>query len=67
MNLPVELAGKYELVDWVGGSRQWFGSRFRTVDLDTLNEKQAESLIKKGFPRLRRKDAKPTTAKSDKQ
>lgn len=51
--LPTDVAKKYELVDWKGGSRQVFG-RFGVVDLNTLTVKQAEKLVRMGFPKLRK-------------
>lgn len=52
--LPKEISDKYELVDWVGGHRQNFGS-FGDIDLSQLTEQQVERLISKGFKKIRKK------------
>lgn len=48
------IANEFELVDWVGGYTQLFG-KFGKVNITTLTKRQAERLIKMGFPKLRKK------------
>ena len=55
--LPPEVAEKIEVINWTGGHRQVFG-RFGTVDLSTLTIQQAESLIARGFSKLKKRPVK---------
>lgn len=52
VKLPDDVAAKYELVNWVGSPRQIFG-QLGLVDLNTITLKRAESLVNKGFKKLR--------------
>lgn len=61
---PKDLAAKYELVNWVGGHIQNFG-QYGTIDLSKLTEHKVESLIHRGFKRIRRIE-KTSTSNSDK-
>jgi len=71
--LPKHLAETYALKDWPGQSpRQFFGPKWRLVDLNTLTPAQADSLIRKGFPYLERlpekkKSSPPKDAPEDKK
>jgi len=65
LNLPAEVAAKYDLVNWVGGHRVNFGP-FGLIDLNTITLAQADRLHEKGFTKLKLKKEKPkTTAKTD--
>lgn len=64
--LPKELQGKYELVNWPGrGTRQIFGPYFRVVDLTKLTEQKAERLIQMSFPYLKKIEKKKEAKTSD--
>jgi len=52
--LPEAVAEHFELVDWKGGPRQAFG-RFGVVDLRTITLQRANSLVQRGFGKLRRR------------
>lgn len=53
IKIPKHLEDTHRLKDWPGQSlRQFFGARFRLVDLNTLTPEKADLLIKKGFPYL---------------
>lgn len=51
-SLPKPVAEKYELVNWKGGAKQYFGS-FGTVDLEKLTVQRADRLVAMGFTKLR--------------
>lgn len=55
--LPPEVAEKIEVINWTGGHRQVFG-RFGTVDLKTMTVSYAESLIARGFTKLKKRPVK---------
>lgn len=60
-----DTAAKFETVGWVGGSKQIFG-KFGKVDLAKVTPAQAESLVKRGFKKIRpisEKAVKPTDGK----
>lgn len=64
--LPADTSAKYEVVDWVGSHRQIFG-RFGVIDLKNLSPRQAGSLVKRGFSKLREKtEQKSTGGKAEK-
>jgi len=52
--LPTEVAKLYKLVNWVGSTRQHFG-KFGIIDLEKMTVGKAESLISKGFTKLKKK------------
>lgn len=54
VTLPAEVAAKYELVGWVGGHRQVFGT-FGVIDLSKLTLRKADSLYTRGFSKLKLK------------
>lgn len=58
---PKELQSEYELVNWVGSHRQYFG-RFGIIDLTQLKKDKVERLIAKGFKRIKHKEAAKSTA-----
>lgn len=65
--LSPEVAEKFELVNWKGGSRQNFG-RFGVVDLETLTVKHAARLVALGFKKLKAKPApKPAEKPAEKE
>lgn len=53
--LPKEVAAKFEVINWKGGSRQVFGKRFGLIDLTTLTEQKATALVNAGFYKLVKK------------
>lgn len=55
--LPPEVAEKIEVINWTGGHRQVFG-RFGIVDLTTMTVSHAESLIARGFTKLKKRPVK---------
>ena len=55
--LSKEVAEQFEIVDWWGGHKQFFG-KFGTVDLSTLTIQQAERLVGMGFSKIVKKEAK---------
>lgn len=60
VKLPPEVAEHFELTEnWTGGTVMHFG-KFGTIDLSKLNLRQAENLLKREFPGLAQKKAKPT-------
>lgn len=65
--LPKEVADKYELVDWTGGHRQFFGSRYGTVDLKEMTLSQADRLYRRGFPKLKLKSSSSSSNKPTKK
>lgn len=67
VQLPPEVAAKYDLINWVGSARQDFG-KFGIVDISTMTIARADSLFKKGWKKLELKQkAVATTEKSDKK
>lgn len=66
--LPAETAAEYDLVDWPKntGPEQFFGSVFRKVNVETLTLKQAERLVRQGFPYLKKKTKKAVKAEESK-
>ena len=60
--LSKEVREQFDFPDWVGSHRQKFG-RFGTIDLSTLTVQQAERLVKLGFAKIRKKEAKAATVK----
>lgn len=50
--LPKAIQAKFEVVNWVGGSLQHFG-RFGEIDLTMLSLVKAQSLVRRGFSKLR--------------
>ncbi len=57
IELPKEVAEKYELVGWGGSLKQRFGRRFGLVNLRTMTIEQADRLYQKGFRKLKKKAA----------
>jgi len=57
IQLPPDVAEKFELVNWTGGARQVFG-HFGTIDLRTLTVGHATELVQRGFSKLKRKAKK---------
>lgn len=53
--LPAGVAKHYELVNWIGGTRQSFGKKFGIVDLEKMSIARAASLVSLGFKKLRKK------------
>jgi hypothetical protein len=64
INLPEEVAKDFELVNWTGSSRQYFG-KHGVVDLQKLTPARAARLVQQGFTKLKRKSpsAKPVVSK----
>lgn len=64
--LPAEVAKDFELVDWPGPQKKLYFGKFGIVDLETITPKQAESLVKRKFSKIRQKEdvgAKTATKK----
>lgn len=57
--LSSEASKKYELVDWTGPAKQFFG-RHGEIDVSTLTLEKADKLYAKGWTRLRLKPAAST-------
>lgn len=68
IQLPAETAADYELVNWPknSGPEQYFGPVFRKVNVQTLTPKQAERLVRQGFPYLKKKTKKAAKAEESK-
>ena len=49
--LPKEVSNKFKTVDWVGGHEQNFG-RWGMINLKEMTLRRAETLVRKGFPKL---------------
>ena len=66
--LPADVATDYELVNWPknSGPEQYFGPVFRKVNVETITLKQAERLVKLGFPYLKKKTKKAAKAEESK-
>lgn len=62
--LNADTAKQYDLVDWVGGKKQYFGTKFGTVDVQTLTPEQAKRLVSRGFKKLRKKGSKAVASTS---
>lgn len=52
--LPTETAAAYEIVGWKGGPEQNFG-RLGNINLEKLGLQRANSLVMKGFKKIKRK------------
>ncbi len=61
--LSKDVAEKFEVIDWVGSHRQFFGT-FGIIDLSTMTLQQAERLAKLNFPKIRRKSNKQESAQA---
>ena len=57
VKLPDAVAAEFELHQWQGSHKQYFG-RFGTIDLNKITLDQAERLVSMGFNRIRKKAAK---------
>lgn len=66
VKLPAEVAAKYDLVNWVGGHTQDFGTVWGTVNITELTLRKAENLVRKGFPKVVPKAATLTKVPADK-
>ena len=55
--LQPEVAAKFEVIDWPGKAESVNFGRFGDVNLRTLTVAGAESLVKRGFRKLRRREA----------
>lgn len=56
--LSKEVAEEFEVINWTGGHKQYFGSKYRTVNLKKLTLTQARSLVNRGFTKLVKKELK---------
>lgn len=63
--LPPEVAEKYQLVNYRGSARQFYGSKLGYIDVSTLTLQAAERLVSLGFRYLKEKP--PKAAKKDEQ
>lgn len=61
--LNIEVSKEFELVNWTGGHRQFFGAKFGIIDLKQINLQQASRLVQMGFPKLKKKAAQKSAAK----
>jgi len=52
--LPAETAEKYEIIDWVGGNRQYFG-KFGIIDIKQLTPRRAGQLVRMKFKKIKEK------------
>ena len=55
--LPKDVAARFKTKNWTGGSKQYFGSKFGTVNLEKLTLSQAQRLVDSGFKKLEKKTA----------
>ena len=55
--LPKDVAEKFKIVKWTGGHIQAFG-RFGVIDLSKITLDHANSLSRRGFPKIVAKSTK---------
>lgn len=64
--LPAEVAQHYELVNYKGSSKQFWG-KYGTIDISQLTLKKADALHQRGWPKLKKKQpAQPQTKTEEK-
>ena len=63
--LPAEVAKHYELVNYKGSPKQFWGKLGR-IDVSTLTLKQADNLYRRGWTKLK-KTTPATQAKTEKK
>lgn len=55
VKLPAPVAKEFDLVGWVGGSKQSFG-KFGVIDINTITLERAKLLAANGFKKLVKKE-----------
>jgi len=56
VQLPDEVAKEYELLDWTGSPKQFFGNKLGYININNLTLKQAKRLVQANFRYLKKKE-----------
>jgi len=67
ISLPADVAEQYELVGWKGSAKQFFGAKFRYVDVSIISLDKAAWLVANGFRQLKKKAERKKPAKAEKE